>query len=89
LFSVILNTVFTSKVLNVSFMAQLKDISSIFLNSAIMSILVYVLSFVILNDIAFLVVGILVGLAYYLFSSKLFFKDEMQNVMYMLKKKTT
>jgi hypothetical protein len=53
-----------------------------------MSILVYALSYVVSNDIAFLVIGIIVGLAYYLLSSNLFFKDEMQNVMYMLKKKT-
>lgn len=88
LFSVILNTVCTSHVLKVSFVTQMKDIISIFANSVVMAGLVYCLSFSVTNDFLLIGLGVVVGCLYYIFSGNLFFKEEMQNVIYMLKKKT-
>lgn len=86
-FSVILNTVCTSKVLKVSFVTQMKDIVSIFSNSVVMAILVYSLSYIVSNDLVLLLLGLVGGCVYYFTSGNLLFKEEMQNVMYMLKKK--
>ncbi|MCQ2230484.1 MAG: lipopolysaccharide biosynthesis protein [Paludibacteraceae bacterium] len=87
LFSVILNTVCTSRVLNVSFIMQMKDIVSIFLNSMVMACVVGSLSLFITNDYVLLFSGVVVGALYYFVSGNLFFKEEIQNVKYMLKKK--
>ena len=83
-FAVIINTVMTSKVLKVSFITQVKDLSPFFIHSLIMGALAYVISSQIQSDLLSLIVGVLICAIYYLLVSILLMKESFNNILYML-----
>jgi O-antigen/teichoic acid export membrane protein len=86
-FAVVVNTIMTSKTLGVPFWDQVKDISPIFIHSIIMGALVYGISFLIANNFVCILVGFIIGAAYYLLASRLFMDELMQDALYMIKRK--
>lgn len=86
LFSVVINTYMTSRVLNVKFWGQVKDITPVLLHSVIMGCLVYAITFINVPNIVVICLGILIGIGYYLVVSKLFMPKLMQDAIYMIKR---
>ena len=86
-FAVVVNTIMTSKTLGVPFWNQVKDIAPVFLHSMIMGGLVYAITFFVSNNVACLTIGIIVGMLYYFFVSKLFMNELMQDALYMIRRR--
>lgn len=86
LFSLVINTYYTGKLINVGFILQIKDLSSILLASTIMGICVYGLTLIIPNLYIQLIVGIIVGVAIYLGVSIVFKFPELTELISIIKK---
>jgi O-antigen/teichoic acid export membrane protein len=86
-FAVVVNTIMTSKTLGVPFWNQVKDIAPVFLHSMIMGGLVYAITFFVSNNVACLTIGIIVGMLYYFFVSRLFMNELMQDALYMIRRR--
>ena len=87
MFAVIVNTIYTSKVLNVPFRKQCIDLLQPFFYSTLMGCLVYLIVSHIDNSIIALLIGIIGGCFFYLIMSKLFMKDIMKDALSMIRKK--
>lgn len=82
------NTIYISKVTNISLMQYLIDILPPLLNSIFMSLLVMVAVSFIHSNIISLVVGILMGILYYVVSSKILLPIQMQDALSLVKEKS-
>lgn len=87
LFAVIVNTIMTSKTLNVSFMSQVKDIFPILLHSLIMGTVVYIITMLINTNILSLLIGVLCGVSYYLFAAYYNMNNIMRDALFMIKRR--
>ena len=87
IFAVVVNTILTSKTLDVPFWNQVKDITPVLFHSIIMGSLVLGSTFMISNSIVCLIVGFIIGAAYYIFAAKIFMNRLMQDALYMIKGK--
>ena len=87
IYSFTLNTVFTSKTLQISFKRQIKDIIPILLNALIMGLVVYVCTlFLQISVFLLFILCILIGIVYYYITSRLFMKQLMVDTLSMIKK---
>jgi hypothetical protein len=77
----------TSKTLGVPFGNQVKDITPVFFHSIIMGGLVYVMTFFIPNNFVCLLVGFVIGAAYYILVSRFFMNELMQDALYMIRRR--
>lgn len=82
-----LNTIYTSKTLQVSFWGQIKDIFPILVNSIIMGFLIFLVSSLFINSYIQLSVGVIIGGVWYLCISKLFMKERLTDAVSMFKRK--
>ena len=82
-----INTVYTGKIIHVTFWVQMKDILPIFLNSCIMGAIVYSSVSFISTETLSLVVGILIGAIYYILSSFFVSKQEFKDLQSIVVKK--
>lgn len=87
IFSATINTIMTSKALNVPFWDQVKDIFPILLHSSLMGIIVLFISYIIENNIICIIIGTLVGAVYYLLSARFFMFELLKDSLYMIKRK--
>lgn len=81
-----LNTVFIAKILEFKFTDQILDITPILINSIFMGIFVFLTTLIISTDFFKLIIGTLVGLAYYYITSKIFMPNEIRNSLYFFKR---
>lgn len=87
LIALIINTYYTSKLINMGFISQMKDLLPIFLLSFIMFMLVSMSVLLIESNFLQLVVGFIVGSIIYVGMSFLFHFEEYHELLYMIKKK--
>lgn len=81
----ILNTIYTNRVLKMGFKGQMYDVLIIFINSAVMGLIVFGLTFLPIFETVKLLLGIIVGCIYYYISSKYFLKDTLDSVLTLIK----
>lgn len=81
----ILNTIYINRVLKIGLKGQMYDVLIIFINSAVMGLIVFGLTFLPVFETVKLLLGIIVGCIYYYISSKYFFKDTLDNVLTLIK----
>jgi len=86
-FAVSVNTIYTSKILKITFYNQIKDLSTPFIASIIMGLIVYITVGLIDNEYISLFVGVLIGVSCYLLESKLFMSNLMKDTLSMFVKK--
>lgn len=86
LFSLIINTHYTSQLIHVGFVRQMRDLTPILLASAVMGIIVYGLTIIISNLYIQLLVGIIVGIITYFGISKVFKFPELKEIVDLLKR---
>lgn len=84
--SLYINTYYTGKLIKVGILMQLRDLLPSFLYSLSMGVLVYVVTLCIPNMSIQLIVGIIIGIAYYLLISSLFKSSELAYVKLLLRK---
>lgn len=87
-FAVIINTVMTSRTLELPFWDQVLDIAPIFFHASMMGAAVWGATFLIDSNIVRLTVGMVTGALYYLFVSKMFMSELLNDVLYMTKRKS-
>ena len=87
LIALVINTYYTGKLIKVGFFKQMKDLLPIFFLSFAMRGLVHVCTYFLSNMWAQIVVGTLVGAAFYLGVAYLFKFDEIKDVKYLLNRK--
>lgn len=80
-----INTYYTGKLINVGFFKQMKDLLPSLLYASSMGILVYATTFIINNHLLQLIVGIPLGILYYLTVSTLFKSEELAYIKLLLK----
>lgn len=85
IFCFILNTIYINRVLKMGFKGQIYDVLIIFINSAVMGLIVFGLTFLPVFETVKLLLGIIVGCIYYYISSKYFFKDTLDSVLTLIK----
>lgn len=83
----ILNTYYTSRVLNVPILSQIHDILPILINAIVMGIAVYFITMLYVNVYVQFVVGVTLGVIIYYLTSKLFFSAVLTDAISLLKKK--
>lgn len=83
----IVNTYYTGRFINVGLLTQLKDLKGILINSLVMGTGVYILiTFIHIESIK-LVVGIIFGILLYFIESLYFSKEELQEMINLIKRK--
>ena len=82
-----LNTIYTSRTLNISFLSQIKDILPILVNSLIMGALILFTTCLFTNKFLQFPIGIIIGITYYVVSSKILMKNLLQDTIYLLFKR--
>lgn len=87
LYSFILNTIFVSKALNLSFIGQIKSILPIVVNTFIMGLLICVIKLFNYSSLMEFIISIVVGIIYYLISSYLFMNSLLRDTLSLIKKK--
>ena len=87
--SLYLNTYYTGKLIKVGFFLQVRDLLPSFLYSLSMGALVYGITLLIPNMLIQLLVGIILGIAYYLFISTIFKSKELAYVKLLLHENVT
>lgn len=87
LYSFILNTIYVSRVLKLSFTKQIKDILPILLNTLIMGLFIYAINLLQLTSVIEFILSIIVGGVYYFVSSYLCMNTLMHDALSMIKKK--
>ncbi len=87
--SLYLNTYYTGKLIQVGFFLQVRDLLPSFLYSLSMGALVYGITLLIPNMLIQLLVGIILGIAYYLFISTIFKSKEFAYVKLLLHENVT
>lgn len=88
LISLFINTYYTGKIISVGFLKQLKDMAPILLLCSVMAVGTYFITLLLSNLYLQLFVGGLVGLIIYVVGSYLRKAPEMEDVKYMLKRKS-
>ena len=83
--SLYINTYYTGKLINVGLSLQMRDLRPSFLYSFSMGVLVYGTTFLIPNMLVQLLVGIILGVAYYIFISTIFKSKELAYVKLLLR----
>lgn len=86
--SLVINTYYTGKLIHVGYLKQMKDLLPIFMLSLIMWFCIHVATYFIGNMLLQLVVGGCVGAAVYLGCAVLLRFDELNDVKYLLKRKS-
>ncbi|SET11410.1 lipopolysaccharide biosynthesis protein [Prevotella sp. kh1p2] len=86
MFSLIINTYYTGKLIDVGYLKQLKDLLPIFLNSVLMGVVVYFCTLTIDGEIFKLITGMFLGFICYLGGSFLFSREELRECKGMFKK---
>lgn len=87
LISLAFNTYYTGKLIHVGFVRQMKDLFPSVLMSVSMWGLIHVINSFIDNYYVQIIVGMIVGSLYYIVVSFIFKRPELQDAMYMLKRK--
>ncbi len=83
----VINTHYTGKLINLGFWKQMNDLLPIFFLSLVMSAIVWGSVFFISINVLKLVVGLLVGIVFYLAFAKIFKMDELNDLMSLIKTK--
>lgn len=83
LYCFVLNTIYTSKCLDLSFWHQIQDVLPILLNSIAMGVIMFTIVYILPNIYMQLISGVLVGLLYYILFSRIFFKSLLQDTVSM------
>ena len=81
----VLNTIYINNVLNIGFKSQMNDIFMILINSAVMGLIVFALTFMPVIEAVKLFGSIIVGCMYYYISSKYFFKEILDSLLILIK----
>lgn len=79
--SLFINTYYTGKIIGVGFFMQMKDLSSIMVNSLIMGAIAYFISLLFDNNVLSLLAAILVASTYYLVSSYVLRIEELRELL--------
>ena len=87
LISLVINTYYTGKLIDVGFFRQMKDLSPTLLNSLLMGVIIYFAVIPIENMKLKLVVGILVGVISFLTCAKLFVKSELKEAIDIIRRR--
>lgn len=87
LFAVIINTLMTSKILKVPFWNQVMDLFPILIHSLIMGLLVYLVTLFVNSAFLSLVIGIIIGFAYYIIIAYVFMPKLMKDALYLIQRK--
>lgn len=82
-----INTYYTGKLINVGFFMQMRDLLPTFVNSLIMGVIVYVAVMPLANLWLQLILGILVGAAYYLAAAYVLRLPELKEVVKIISRK--
>lgn len=86
--ALIINTHYTGKLIQLGFLSQMKDLSSILVLSLIMGTAVWALvSFIMIPSGAALAAGISLGILIYVLGSKIFHLNEFEELLAIIKKK--
>lgn len=86
-FSVLMNIYYTSKILQISFWCQIKDLLPSLLLSFVMGGITYIITLFIQNNLLSLVVSVLLGAGFYILFSYMFLREIMLEALSLLKKK--
>lgn len=87
LLTLVINTYYTGKLINVGFVRQMRDLSGILILSLVMFAIVYIGGTLISNNWLWLIGGGIVGTAIYLGTSKLLHFQELQTITEIIKRK--
>lgn len=87
LIALVLNTYYTGKLINVGFLEQMKDLLPMLLNCVVMFLLVYFTMPFLPSHWIKLLVGVLLGGAYYLIAAFLFKSAELRELLLIVKRK--
>lgn len=88
LISLVLNTHYTGKMIHVGFKEQMMDITPILIVSSIGGFGILMVTWApVLHHLAKLLIGVVVFLCYYLFASKLWLREELDETIKILKQK--
>ena len=83
----VINTYYTGKLINVGFFRQMKDLSPTLLLSLVMGGLVFIAVIPFESDLMKLLIGIPVGMAFYLMTAKLLRMPELKEAINIIKRK--
>jgi teichuronic acid exporter len=86
LIALVINTYYTGNLINVGYLRQMRDLVPIFANSIVMGGLCFFSIMYFENNMLKIIVGLTIGVLYYLVSSFLFRFKELDYVLSMLKK---
>ena len=81
------NTYYTKKIIGYGYVQQMKDLMHILLHSLVMGAIVFGIICMLPNLWLKLIVGVLVGMAYYIAGAYLMKFEEMQELLLILKRK--
>lgn len=84
LISLFINTFYTGKLIDIGYLKQMRDLLPIFVNSFLMGGFIFISIQFITNDVFKLMVGVIIGVLYYILSSYIFARDEIDEVKRLL-----
>jgi teichuronic acid exporter len=87
IFSLVINTHYTGKLINLGFWKQMNDLLPVFFLSLVMSVIVWGSVSFVSNNLLKLVIGVLVGVVFYLAIAKIFRMDELDDLISLVKSK--
>lgn len=87
LLAVAINTVMTSRTLNVPFMAQVRDLLPVFLLSLSMGCIVYFFTTIVHPPLLSMIIGIAIGFVVYILGAYFFMPELMKDTLYLIKRK--
>lgn len=87
IFSLIINASYTGKLINVGFWLQMRDLFPILLLSLFMGVVVFLSTMFIPSNIVKLVVGVVVGIIFYIGVAYLFKMEEFSDLLSLVKRK--
>lgn len=79
-----INTFYTGKFIDIQYLEQMRDLLPIFVNSLLMGGIIFISIQFITNDVFKLMVGVIIGVLYYILSSYIFARDEIDEVKRLL-----
>ena len=82
-----INTFYTGKLINVGFFIQMKDILPVVVLSAIVALLVYIVTLFVHDSMLQILFGLVFGTSIYYLCAKFLNFSEIEDVKYMLSKK--
>ena len=87
LVSLVINTYYTGKLINVGFVRQMRDLLPTTILCLIMFTLILLVNHFIGNDVVELCTGIVVGVVFYSLSSRVFKFSELDELLSLIKRK--